>query len=232
MRQNQKISTDLKVSIVTSYLKGEKGVLQLCSEFNINSSSFYKWLNIFQISGPNGLITSHKNKYYPQYVKIQAVESYLDGKGSLRDICLKYQISDDRILRNWIKKYNGHETTNSQNSTGGVIMTTGRKTSFEERVEIVSFCISNNENYNLVSEKYQVSYQQAYTWTKKYKENGSEALADRRGQRKNPDNMSETEKLDAKVKLLEAENKRLQMENGFLKKLEEVERRRAGKTNI
>ena len=57
-------------------------------------------------------------------------------------------------------------------------------------------------------------------------------MTDGRGKHKNLEEMSEPEKLAAQLKLLEAENKRLKMENGFLKKLEEVERRRAGKTNI
>lgn len=38
--------------------------------------------------------------------------------------------------------------------------------------------------------------------------------------------MSETEKLNSQIRLLEAKNKQLEMENNFLKKLEEVERRR------
>ena len=38
--------------------------------------------------------------------------------------------------------------------------------------------------------------------------------------------MSETEKLNVQIRLLEAKNKQLEMENNFLKKLEEVERRR------
>jgi len=37
--------------------------------------------------------------------------------------------------------------------------------------------------------------------------------------------MSDTEKLNAQIRLLEAKNKQLEMENTFLKKLEEIERR-------
>jgi transposase-like protein len=111
-------------------------------------------------------------------------------------------------------------------------MTSGRKTIYDERVEIVSFCIENNDDYLLTAKKYRVSYQQVYTWTKKYKEDGLEGLADRRGKRKTPVEMTETEKLAAKIKLLEANNKQLELENGFLKKLKEVERRRTGKTSI
>ena len=38
--------------------------------------------------------------------------------------------------------------------------------------------------------------------------------------------MSDSQKLMNQIKLLEAKNKRLEMENEFLKKLEEIERRR------
>ncbi len=49
---------------------------------------------------------------------------------------------------------------------------------------------------------------------------------DNRGKSKNTEEMSENEKLEAQIKLLKAQNKRLEMENAFLKKLEEIERRR------
>ena len=46
-------------------------------------------------------------------------------------------------------------------------MTNGRKTSYEERVEIVYFYIANANDYKLTANKYEVSYQQVYTWVKK-----------------------------------------------------------------
>lgn len=104
-------------------------------------------------------------------------------------------------------------------------MTKGRKTTYNEKVEIVAFCIENNDNYQLTSDKYKVSYQQVYTWVKKYKENGYGALNDNRGKRKKFDQMNDAEKLNAQIKLLEAKNKQLEMENIFLKKLKEIERR-------
>lgn len=54
-----------------------------------------------------------------------------------------------------------------------------------------------------------------------------EALRDKRGKRKNPDEMNELESLRAEVKILRAEKERAEMEASFLKKLEEIERRRA-----
>ena len=40
-------------------------------------------------------------------------------------------------------------------------MTKGRKTTSDERIEIVSFCIANANDYNLTAENYKVSYQQS-----------------------------------------------------------------------
>ena len=105
-------------------------------------------------------------------------------------------------------------------------MTKGRKTTFDERVEIVQYCIAHDHNYAETSEKYQVSYQQARNYTVKYESGGVESLKDNRGKRKNPDEMSELERLSAEVKILRAEKERAEMEASFLKKLEEIERRR------
>jgi hypothetical protein len=53
-----------------------------------------------------------------------------------------------------------------------------------------------------------------------------DALLDNRGKRKNPDELSELERLRAEVKMLRAQKERAEMEISFLKKLEEIERRR------
>jgi transposase len=103
-------------------------------------------------------------------------------------------------------------------------MAKGRKATQDERIEIVSYCIANNRDYGKTIEKFGVSYQQIYSWVRKYEKDGADGLADRRGKRKDEASMSEMEKLRAQLKLKEAENLRLQMENELLKKLEALER--------
>ena len=104
-------------------------------------------------------------------------------------------------------------------------MTKGRKTSFDERVEIVQYCISHKHNYKEASEKYSVSYQQARSYTVKYEAGGVEALKDRRGRTKPEEEMTELERLRAENRLLKAQKKQAEMEASFLKKLSELERR-------
>lgn len=105
-------------------------------------------------------------------------------------------------------------------------MTKGRKTTFDERVEIVKYCIAHNHNYTGTSEQFGVSYQQARNYTIKYEKLGVAGLYDRRGKRKPEEEMTELEKLRAENRILRVEKEQAEMEMNFLKKLAEIERRR------
>ena len=94
-----------------------------------------------------------------------------------------------------------------------------RKTSQEERIQIVKACMER---------EYKVSYQQVYTWVQKYKELGEAGLEDRRGKRTAAQTpRTELEELRIKIAQLEHEKYMLQMERDVLKKLDEIERRDA-----
>ncbi|WP_099346834.1 helix-turn-helix domain-containing protein [Clostridium tertium] len=225
MSRKSKVSTEIKVQAVEDYLRGIKSLSEISNELNIYKSAISAWVRKYKTFGKEGLLNKEYNTSYSAQLKTQAVIDYLDGKGSLDDICIKYKISAIGILQQWIKKYNGHKIFKSHSTKGDKLMTNGRKTTYEERIEIVSFCIANAHDYNLTSNKFNVSYQQVYTWVKKYNKDGYTALVDRRGKNKSFEELSESEKFSAQLKLLEAENRRLKMENDFLKKLEEIERR-------
>lgn len=105
-------------------------------------------------------------------------------------------------------------------------MTKGRSTTLDERIEIVSYCLANGKDYGATIEKYGVSYQQMYSWVRKYEEKGLDGLIDKRGKRKPVEEMNEIERLKLENKMLRAENKQKEMEIAVLKKLQEIERRR------
>ena len=96
-------------------------------------------------------------------------------------------------------------------------MTKGRKTSIEERAEIVSFCIEHGKDYGLTVKTYQVSYQQIYAWVRKYEAKGAEGLVDRRGKAKPENELTETERLRMENKILRAQLKEKEMETALLK---------------
>ncbi|MDT2241621.1 hypothetical protein P7H22_16425 [Paenibacillus larvae] len=45
-------------------------------------------------------------------------------------------------------------------------MNKGRKTTFEERIEIAQYTIANDLDYQKSMEKYDVSYSQVYAWVR------------------------------------------------------------------
>ena len=226
MGQHSKYSFEMKLAAVTKYLEGSCSTEGIARSLGTNGTRIVEWVTLYQALGADGLKTSPKLSAYSAETKHNAVCDYLAGKGTLREIQKKYGIRSDKQLRNWIMKYNGHENQKNSFTGGNSIMTKGRKTSYEERVEIVTYCMKHGMDYAKTAEKYQVSYQQIYQWTRKYQSNGVEGLIDKRGKRKSETEMSELEKLRAENKLLQAEKRRAQLEVTFLKKLDEIERRR------
>ena len=132
----------------------------IAKELGLHIGSIQQWIRKYKTFGPKGLITNEKNTYYNSDIKLSAVKDYINGIGSLADICSKYGISSTGILTQWINKYNKcRKTYKSHNNKGDNIMINGRKTTYEERVEIVSFCIANANDYKLTSNKFNVLYQ-------------------------------------------------------------------------
>lgn len=218
-------SPEEKIKIVNKVLERHQSISSVALSYSIDFSTLKGWIRNYQSMGSEAFYKKGWTKRTSKE-KESAVMDYLNGQGSLHDVCKKYKISDTKTLRKWILKYNSHEKLKASGTGGSTIMTRGRKTTFEERVEIVQYCIANNHNYAETSEKYQVSYQQARNYTIKYESDGVEALQDNRGKRKSENEMSELEQLRAENRILKAEKERAEMEVSFLKKLEEIERRR------
>lgn len=220
------VPAELKLHAVKEYLDGKGSLTLVAEKYGVNMASFCAWVRKYKALGDTAFIRIGHNNAYNTEFKIKVVNEYLCGNDSPQSVCVKYKIPSVSTLKKWIVKYNGHEKLKASETGGNTIMTKGRTTSFDERVEIVQYCIAHNHNYIETSEKYQVSYQQARNYTVKYESGGVEALKDNRGKRKSEDQMTELELLRAENKILRAEKERAEMEASFLKKLEEIERRR------
>ena len=225
MGRKIKYSAEEKIRAVNEFLDGKNSMGVIVEHLGIHIESFRLWIAKYEAMGADAFLLKQK-KHYSMAEKEEAVLAYLSGEGSLMDICKKYKIHSTAPLRQWIKVYNGHEKLKASGTGGIVIMTKGRKTTFEERVEIASYCISHDHNYSETAEKFGVSYQQARNYTVKYEKDGVHALQDNRGKRKPEDSLTEIERLRAELKLEKAKRQKAEMEASFLKKLDEIERRR------
>lgn len=226
MPHKPKIPPEEMISAVEAYLRGELGFTESIRKHRIGETTWKRWIRLYRTRGAEGLIPQAKNRKYSADLKERVVLEYLAGKTSLRILCEKYSISHENMVLTWIKRYNGQKGFKNPNSGSGIYMTKGRKTTREERMEIVSHCISNGKDYGATIEKHHVSYQQIYSWVKKYEEGGVDRLVDKRGKRKSMDEMTEIERLRAENKMLRAENEHKEMVIDILKKVKEVERRR------
>ena len=175
--------------------------------------------------GEDAFIRS-SNRHYTLEEKNEAVKFYLEGKGSLSAPCQKFKITSPGTLRMWIKVYNDCELKASPVGGKRTVMIKGRKTTLEERIAIVENHIKSGSTYDETAQKYNVSYQQVYQWYHKYMDKGVDGLKDGRGRTRTEEEMSELEKLKAENRLLKAELENRKLENLFLKKVKEIERRR------
>ena len=227
MPNKTKVVPEEKVAAVEAYLQGKVSRSEVTRKCGIDSSTFRKWIVLYQTRGREGLIPQPHNRKYDPSLKVRVVQEYQSGHISLLGLCRKYSISSPCMVSDWVRRYNGQKGFKRPNSGSEIYMTKGRATTLEERIEIVTYCIEQGKDYGAAIERYRVSYQQIYSWVRKYEQSGVSGLADKRGKRKKPEGMTEVERLRAENRLLQAENKRKEMEIALLKKLQEVERRRS-----
>jgi len=226
MGRQIKYNKEVKMDMVRRYLDGES-IRKIANEYGLTpkqDDQIRKWTNKYLALGDSAFDYKSRNKSYSKEIKIAAIKDYLDGGGSLETIVNRYGILKNETLRQWILKYNSHIEIKDYDPKPEVYMVKPRKTTKEERIEIVNYCLSNGKNYKAAAIKYGVNYAQVFAWTKKYLEFGAEGLEDKRGRKKPESELSEVEKLKLAVKKLEARNKYLEMESEVLKKLKKMER--------
>ena len=149
----RKVSVEDKIYAVNLYLDGKESQRRIADMFDVSLASVQQWIRNYESMGANAF-TLKGNKKYSKELKQQAVLDYLACYGSQNDICKKYGIRSKGKLQTWIKKYNGHEELKSSGTGGSIVMTKGRKTTFEERIEIVQYCIAHDRNSAQTAEQF------------------------------------------------------------------------------
>lgn len=229
MSKKRKYSPDQIIQICSDYLSGAKSSTQLCIENGLSSGKppglFWKWISKYRANGSVAFIDNFGNATYTSEFKTMVVEEYINGFGSLNELCARYKISSESTLSNWISLYNANRELTDYCPKREVYMAEARrKTSIEERKEIVEYCINHERNYKDTASLYDVSYSQVYSWVKKYDANGDNALIDKRGHHKKDDEVDELERLRRENLRLKRQLEEKDMLTELLKKVKEFER--------
>lgn len=224
----RKYSKEFKLKVLKEHEEGASFYF-LEKKYGITFGSVKRWNSAYIAHGEDVLARQNSNlcRYTAEF-KQEVVQDYLSGGGSFRSVAVKYGIHAESTVMKWVKQYNSHVELTDSRKIGGYLMTKDikpRKTTLEERIRIVEYCIANSNDYSAAAKAYSCSYGQVYSWVKKYAANGVDGLKDGRGRTKPEEELSEVEKLKAENRLLKAEKKKQQMEIDLLKKLEEVGRR-------
>lgn len=220
-----KFSKEEKMNAVERRLEGKESYASIAGSIGAGETTIKSWILNYEAMGEDAFIRS-SNRHYTLEEKNEAIKFYLEGKGSISATCKKFKIPSTRTLRRWIKVYNDCELKASPAGGKRTVMNKGRKTTLEERIAIVEDHIKSGSTYDETAQKYNVSYQQIYQWYHKYMDKGVDGLKDGRGRTRTEEEMSELEKLKAENRLLKAELENRKLENLFLKKVKEIERRR------
>ena len=229
MSQKSKLSLEEKVKIILKYMNGDVGLNSAAAEAGVAHETLRQWIMQYQAEGAIAFLPDRKAHTYSPELKLQAVQDYLAGEGSLMEVSKKYGVRDKKTLRSWIKVYNTHGDFNSVKSFGGgSCMKQGRDTTQEERIQIVKDCLASGKKYGEMALKYKVSYQQVRKWTLRFGEMGEAGLEDRRGKRKRDQTpRTELEKAQIEIEQLKLKLYLAEMERDLLKKVDEIERRDA-----
>lgn len=231
MSRKPKYSAETKANACELYLSGNMSMAEICELFDIpynfksHNCSIYDWLYLYRQSGREGFNYKKGNKSYSKELKQEATEEYLAGNGSISEIAAKYKISSHESLREWILQYNASRELKDYCPKREVYMAEARrKTTIEERKEIVEYCINHDRNYKDTASLYGVSYSQVYSWVRKYDANGEQALMDKRGHHKTDDEVDELERLRRENIRLKRQLEEKDMLTELLKKVKEFER--------
>lgn len=229
MGRKPKYTTEQKVWAAEIYLKGMKSSAEIARILNMGpwgQRTIREWVHQYKCHGREVFIHKPRNNSYSLKFKVQICQEYLSGKGSYRDLAVKYGISSHAIVRQWVKKYTGTKNRlKDYDPQPEVYMAQRKKTTLQERIEIVQWYFDNGCSYKKTAAQFECSYSQVRDWVLKYQEQGESGLEDRRGKRKKDDELTSEDKMRREIERLRAVNLYLQMENELLKKAEEAERR-------
>ena len=217
-------TAEFKIHLCEKYLSGQGSYKAIASEEGLDSKTLRSWVAKYREHGSACFYHLPGNSCYSKDFKEQCVRAVLSGQSSVKDIVAKYNISDERVLRKWIMKYNANMELKDYDPKREVYMAEAkRKTTLSERKDIVKYCMEHNKDYKGTAVLFDVSYSQVYSWVQKYVKKGEDGLVDNRGHHKDDEEVDELERLRRENKRLKRQLEESNMLNALLKKVKEFE---------
>lgn len=185
MSRKIKYSKELKLKIVNDYIAGIP-LKEIINKYHLSklSNKVNLWAHQYKAHGPIAFDSTTNNKSYSKEFKLQVINEYLENNTSIRQLAINYKIQSPEIVRRWIIKYNQGEKILDYEPKRGIYTMRSKKTTINERLNIVNYVINNNYDYKGAAFKYGIRYATIYKWVIKYQKFGIKGLEDNRGRPK------------------------------------------------
>lgn len=216
---------EFKLFLMNEIIQEKRTICSVAKEHDVQYGTLADWFRRYNIHGEEALRPWSKRYDYPEATRVAAVEDVVYNGVSKHRVIRKYNISSLNVLLGWIDKYNKGEKLKRKGRSPMPKKSLARKTTLEERLDIVQYTLDNDNNYLAAVKKYDVSYQQVYNWVRKYEKFGMNGIQDKRGKNQPIEELSELDQLRIENRKLRERNQCLEMEQDFTKKLQELRQR-------
>ena len=210
-----------------AYQNSNGSLRSIAHDMGCSMSTFKRWYLRYVEHGESAFDEVYSHGRYSSEYKQEVIDYYLLSSESMEIVSAKYNLPYS-TLKEWLKINSNSKESRDSKPKGDTTTMKSRETTFDERLEIVKWIISNSMNYKAAAKKYAISYGTLYAWTNRYLKEGESALSyNRRGIRAKVDisNLSEVELLNHKLQEEILKRKRAELELQILKKKEEFEKK-------
>lgn len=105
-KEKRQYVPELKLQAVHAYYERRESMETISKQFGIQDATVLRnWVMQYEAVGEAAFISDEKYVSYDPELKLEAVQTYNSGKGSLDDICQKFGIRNKITLQNWIARY-------------------------------------------------------------------------------------------------------------------------------
>lgn len=224
MGRKAKFNKEVKIAACEKYKNGKGTFDSIAKEVECNKTVLRKWYHDYINHGESIFDDKPRNNSYTAEFKLEVIDEI--KKSSIVAASSKFGISIE-VVRKWFLIYNNGEIIKDYSPCGEVYTMKARKTTLEERIDIVKYVLENDNDYKGAANTYLVPYASVYQWVQKYLKNGEESLRDSRGRTKVGEiknNLTELEKKDIEIERLKRELERHKRAEEILKKNLEIRR--------
>lgn len=199
-----KFTANDRLTIISEIDNGIHTIAEESRLHQVSTKTISRWRQFYARNGIAGITERKANVKYTKAFKLKVVNLFLSNKASAAELTIRFGLRTNRLITNWVTQYNESGKLEASPKKRRTPRMT-RSTTFEERKEIVKFCLDNGRKLTATAIKFNVTYQQVRNWVVKFEANGEDGLKDKRGHHKSDDQLTEIERLRRENSKLKSE---------------------------